>query len=285
MRTLGTVAAGHKPPAGGGGTVLLFDDFLGTSIDTTKWQVYDRIGDLVNSEVNCIVPANVRVAGSMLLIDSKAEAYTCSDTMPSRLSPGATPTTVTNMNMSYTSGQVAHVMPSFLYGRVDVRQRVCPIGRGTWPCIWMLGDGWKASQPYTANTPNGFDGWPNDQFWEIDIAEFMESQRIDVSQSVHYLLPGGYNATFAYDAATRFIVYRLDWSLNYLGFSVDYEDGTGFHLLHTETGSSEVPHTPGYLMIHTAIGGKGNPTTGGPSPDPATFPVTTQVDYVRITQP
>ena len=39
------------------------------------------------------------------------------------------------------------------------------------------------------------------------------------------------------------------------------------------------PNVPMYLVIHTAIGG-----IGGGDPDPATFPQTFEVDYVRITQ-
>jgi hypothetical protein len=37
-------------------TVNFFDDFLGTSIDTTKWTILDRLSDQANHEVNCVIP-------------------------------------------------------------------------------------------------------------------------------------------------------------------------------------------------------------------------------------
>jgi beta-glucanase (GH16 family) len=64
----------------------------------------------------------------------------------------------------------------------------------------------------------------------------------------------------------------LDWS-------VDAEDGKGFRKLYSVSGSKNVPNVPMYLVIHTAIGG-----TDGGDPNPATFPQTFAVDYVRITQ-
>jgi beta-glucanase (GH16 family) len=38
-----------------------------------------------------------------------------------------------------------------------------------------------------------------------------------------------------------------------------------------------IPNTPGYLIIHTAIGGSASTT-----PNPATFPQTMEIDYAQI---
>jgi hypothetical protein len=62
-------------------------------------------------------------------------------------------------------------------------------------------------------------------------------------------------------------------------WSVDAEDGKGFQWLYSVRGASRVP-VPMYLVIHTAIGG-----IGGGGPDPASFPQTFKVDYVRVSQP
>src|SRR2546430_17426195 len=43
------------------GTVIFFDDFLGASIDPTKWKVLNRLSDQANQEVNCVIPENVSV--------------------------------------------------------------------------------------------------------------------------------------------------------------------------------------------------------------------------------
>jgi beta-glucanase (GH16 family) len=271
VRTLGAVAAARTPPLV---DTVLFDDFTGSTIDTTKWDVYDRISDQVNSEVNCCVPANVSVSSSTLKIASRFEDHTCQDNAP------ASPTTAGPTLEHYTSGQIAQKTASFLYGTVTVRAKM-PGGFGLWPCIWMLGDNWKASQPLTANTPAGYTGWPTGGWWEIDIAEFMGDSRTQVNNSAHYPTSDGTHInTLPFDATTRFMVYRLQWSATSLVWSVDAEDGVGFRTLRTVTDTSRIPNTPGYLIIHTAVGGN---VVG--TPNPATFPQTMEVDYARITQP
>jgi beta-glucanase (GH16 family) len=271
MRTPGILSSAQR--------VILFDDFPGTSVDTTKWVVYDRVSDQVNGEGNCCVPANVRVSGSMLLIDAKHEDHTCVDCLPSRTSPGGTPAIEGPRLMNYTSGHVQQVAPSFLYGTVSVRAKI-PGGEGVWPCIWMLGDSWKASQPCTANTPAGYDGWPTGNWWEIDIAEWMSNVWDSMNCTCHYQVPGGFVTTLPYNATTRFMVYRLVWRPGSAKFFVDPEDGTGFQLVHEEAGAVDVvPNTPGYFTINMPVGGKAGPI------NPATFPLTMQIDWVRITQP
>ena len=82
-----------------------------------------------------------------------------------------------------------------------------------------------------------------------------------------------------FDATTRFMVYRLQWTPESLVWSVDAEDGRGFRRLYSVNGSTNVPNVPMYLVLNTAIGG-----IGGGDPDPASFPQTFEVDSVRITQ-
>jgi beta-glucanase (GH16 family) len=247
------------------GTVIFFDDFLGTSIDSTKWKVLDRLSDQANHEVNCVVPENVSVKDGLLEGVSKYEDRSCGDTLePARI-------------MHYTSWQIQQATEPFLYGTIDVRAKV-PGGVGTWPTIWMLGFEWQASQPYTANTP-GLQ-WPNAGWCEIDIAEFWQGGRRTVNTTVHYNRPGRLHIKeLSFDATTQFAVYRLEWTQGALIWSVDAEDGKGFRKLYVARGSRRVPNVPMYLVIHTAIGG-----TGGGNPDPSTFPQTFQVDYVRVTQ-
>ena len=115
-------------------TVIFFDDFLGTSIDTTKWTVLDRLSDQANHEVNCVIPGNVSVKDGVLEGISKYEDHRCGDSVES-------PKT-----LRYTSWQIQQATKPFLYGTIEVRAKV-PGGVGTWPTIWMLGHEWQASQP------------------------------------------------------------------------------------------------------------------------------------------
>ena len=178
--------------------------------------------------------------------------------------------------MHYTSWQIAQATAPFLYGTVEVRAKI-PGGIGVWPCIWMLGFEWQASQPFTANTPGH--NWPHAGWSEVDIAEFMNNSRTTVNNQVHFesanVGPGIKNLPF--DATTRFMVYRLQWAAGSMIWSVDAEDGNGFRTLSSLSGSS-VPNVAMYVILHAAIGGFAG------TPNPSTYPQTFQVDYVRITQ-
>ena len=256
---LGTAGSPKAP------VTIFFDDFAGTTVDPAKWTVFDRLSDQANGEVNCVAPQNVSVRDGLLEIVSKFEDRACGDT----LEPART--------LHYTSGQIQQATPPFLYGTIDVRAKA-PGGIGTWPAIWMLGFEWQASQPFTANTPEH--QWPKAGWCEIDIAEFWQGARREVNTTVHYNRPGGLHLQpLPFDATTRFMVYRLQWTPESLVWSVDAEDGKGFRKLYSVSGSKNVPNVPMYLVIHTAIGG-----IGGGTPDPASFPQTFEVDYVRITQ-
>ncbi len=105
-----------------------------------------------------------------------------------------------------------------------------PAGTGIWPTIFMLGYLWQASQPATANVPGN--NWPVGGWCEIDIAEFLNGGRNQVNNVVHYNTPGGTNLRpLPFDATTRFMVYRLQWTANSLTWSVDAEDGVGYRTL------------------------------------------------------
>jgi len=246
-------------------TVIFFDDFLGTSIDTTKWTVLDRLSDQVNHEVNCVVPGNVGVKDGVLEGMSKYENHSCGDSVdPPK-------------PMRYTSWQIQQATKPFLYGTIEVRAKM-PGGVGTWPAIWMLGHDWQASQPHTANVPGH--RWPNAGWCEIDIAEFWRGGRRRVNTTIHYNKPGGLHIKrLPFDATSQFAVYRLEWTQGALIWSVDAEDGKGFRTLHSVRGAASIPNEPMYVVLHTAIGGM-----GGGDPNPATFPQTFFVDYVRVTQ-
>jgi beta-glucanase (GH16 family) len=245
--------------------VVFFDDFLGSAIDTTKWTIMDRISDQVNGEINCCVPANVSVSGGLLSGVSKFEDHTCGDSQQA-------PTL-----MHYTSWHIQQKTAPFLYGTVEVRAKE-PGGTGIWATIWMLGYKWQASQPDTANIPGA--NWPSDGWCEIDIAEFWQNARSQVNCTVHFNTAGGLHLqALPFDATSRYMVYRLDWSPGSLVWSVDAEDGAGFRTLRTVTGAGSVPDVPMYVVINAAIGG-----IGGGTPNPSTFPQTFSVDWVRVTQ-
>lgn len=249
---------------------IFYDDFSGGAVDTTKWTVYNRLSDQVNSELNCVTPANVAVSSGTLKITGRFENHTCGDTTTAAPNP---------RTMNYTSGHIAQTTAPFLYGTIDVRAKIAG-GTGLWPCIWMLGYQWQPSQPFTANTPGA--NWPNGGWWECDIAEFLNGHRTLVNNALHFITAnrgGSGEKSIPFDATTRFMVYRLVWTATSMKWYVDAEDGLGFVNTLTFTGvaGTDIPDTPGFLVINMAVGGSGG------APNSATFPQTTEVDYARVT--
>lgn len=248
-----------------GTPILFFDDFPGSDIDAGKWTVFDRISDQVNGEVNCVIPANVSVASSLLSGVSKFEDHSCGDSIQSPVTE------------HYTSWQIQQVAPAFLYGTIEARMKL-PGGTGIWPTLWMLGYQWQASQPATANVAGA--DWPHGGWCEVDIAEFLSNARTTVNNQVHFesanVGPG--LETLPFDATSRFMVYRLQWSAGSMIWSVDAEDGVGYRTLSSLSGSN-VPNVAMYVVINAAVGG-----IGGGTPSSGTFPQTFQVDYVRVTK-
>jgi beta-glucanase (GH16 family) len=245
---------------------LFFDDFPGTSIDASKWTVYNRIADLVNSEVNGMVPEAVIVNDGLSIVSTYVSAgYSIGDSE-------SAPQTV-----FYKSGQIASKF-LFKYGTALCRAKM-PGGTGLWPLFWLLGYKWQYSQPFTANTPEH--DWPNGGWGEIDIAEFLAGSRTTDNCAVWFgnATTGNGSAsggTMPFDATSRFMVYRLEWYPNLLRWSVDAEDGNGFQTLRTVTDPTQIPNVPMYVILSTAIGGAAG------APDSATFPQTYSIAYVKV---
>ena len=247
---------------GAGTTYILDDEFSGSSVDLTTWAVLNRPGDLANSEVDGVIPANVRESGGLALIDTKFEDVTFG------------PDTY-----HYTTGQIEQKVVSFFYGDVQVRAKI-PGGTGTWPCIWMVGYKWQPTQESGTTVVPGSD-WPNDGWWECDIAEFMSGHRTLVNNALHFITAnrgGSGEKSLPYNATSRYMVYRLVWTPTSMTWMVDPEDGSGWQTTLTFTGvaGTDIPNTPGYVVLSCAVGGFGG------VPDSATFPVTFEIDYVRI---
>jgi beta-glucanase (GH16 family) len=254
-------------PAVAVASYVFFDEFADGSVDTSKWTIYNRCGDLVNGEVNGVIPANIRESAGTLKIDSKFETVVIGD---SETAPASYP---------YTSGQVSQ-KGLFQYGTIEVRAKICG-GTGPWPCIWMLGYLWQPTYPLTANTPGH--SWPNGGWWEVDIAEFMTGHRSQQNCALHFITAnrtGSGEKAIPFDATTRFMVYRLEWTPTSMVWKIDPEDGGGFDTLLTMSGTAgtDIPNTPAFLILHNAVGG-----VGGGTPSSGTFPVTTEIDYARIT--
>jgi beta-glucanase (GH16 family) len=215
----------------------------------TGWIALNRPGDGSNDEAQCYRPANVVEAGGSLIITSKVDS-SCA-------------------GHRYTSGMVQWKTANFTFGTLEFRARFAG-GVGTWPAVWMLGAGCQKSN---ASTPDnvGTCNWPGPGSQEIDVAEIYGGGRTSVHQGLITATgTSGCNATTT-DVSTNWHVYKLVWAPGSLTWKIDGRT--------TCTVRENVPITPMFVMINTALGG----SSGGTIID-STLPAQTFVDYLRVTK-
>lgn len=112
---------------------------------------------------------------------------------------------------------------AFTYGYVEIRAKL-PIGIGTWPAMWMLGQNITEPGGYWYDT-NGEVSWP--ACGEIDIMEHWGSNQNYVQSAMH--TPSSFGDTVnkggqtIATASSAFHIYALEWTPDRMIFSVDGE--------------------------------------------------------------
>jgi beta-glucanase (GH16 family) len=167
---------------------------------------------------------------------------------------------------NYTSARlITRGKASWTYGFFEIRAKL-PCGQGTWPAIWTLGTGGV---------------WPNDG--EIDIMEQVGSDPTRIFGTVHMLAGyggGGISGkTTVADPCGSFHNYQITWTANEIRWAVD---GVQYHrYVNPRSGTAAWPFdAPQYLLLNIAIGG----VLGG-TVDDRIFPVSMEIDHVRVYQP
>lgn len=165
---------------------------------------------------------------------------------------------------SYTSARLlSRNKFSFQYGKMEVYAKL-PVGVGTWPAIWMLGDNFTTV------------GWPT--CGEIDIMEHKGADLNRIHSSLHYLGRSGGNpvtaTTLIQNATSAFHLYSCEWSPQAIKFFVDG------NLYHTVANTSALPfNQPFFIILNQAMGG-----TFGGQIDPSFSTASFEIDYVRVYQ-
>lgn len=164
----------------------------------------------------------------------------------------------------YTSARlITRGKAQWTYGFFEIRAKL-PCGRGTWPAIWTLGSGGV---------------WPDDG--EIDILEQVGSNPSRVFGTVHTRVSGGSGTGGAIqvpDACTAFHDYQLHWTRDEISIGMD--GTTYYRYANPRSGRNTWPFdAPQFLLLNIAIGG----TLGG-AVDDTIFPVTMEVEHVRVWQ-
>lgn len=166
---------------------------------------------------------------------------------------------------TYTSARlITRGKAEWTYGFFEIRAKM-PCGKGTWPAIWTLGTGGR---------------WPEDG--ELDIMEHVGSKPEQVSSAVHVSM--GYagqavtGITPLKTACTEFNRYQMMWTSQHVTFGVNGVAHLVFPKM--DAGKRVWPFdAPNYLLLNLAIGGD----LGG-AVDDQVFPLSMEVDYVRVYQ-
>lgn len=239
-------------------TLLWSDEFDGTSLDTSKWDIQtgdgcaEGICGWGNNELQWYLADNITVNNGVLSITAKKQR---------------------KQSKAYTSGRMRTAgMPAsgeWTNGRFEARIKL-PEGQGLWPAFWML--------------PTNPDvGWP--MSGEIDILESTGQASMLAHGTIHYgeawpnnSFTGGHILKQPDKWSDGYHVYAVEWTPNEMRWYVDdvlYSVKTPADLADSSWWTFE--NYQYHLILNVAVGG-----TWGGTPDNTIFPVSMDVDYVRV---
>lgn len=175
-------------------------------------------------------------------------------------------------NGSWTSARlVSKQKGDWLYGRIEVKAKL-PVGKGTWPAIWMLPTDWE------------YGNWPASG--EIDIMEHVGYDPGVIHGTAHTQAYNhsigtqkGANIKIA-DAQSAFHVYAVEWDTEKINWYVD--DQLYFTFNNEHKTYKEWPFDKRFhLLLNIAIGGNWG---GAQGIDPSLTNASMEIDYVRVYQ-
>ena len=238
-----SVGAGATTPRAVTYTLIWSDEFDGTGVDGSKWNI-DNGNPGVNNEKEYYQAANATVTGGNLVITARQQSV------------GGQP---------YTSAKLeTYGKFSTTYGRIEARIKL-PMVQGTWPAFWMLGNSINQGTP-----------WPD--CGEIDIMEHVNTTNT-ILGTMHW---NGGSGHVQYGSSTTttpgdYHVYAVEWDAQGIRWYVDntlYVNGN----ISNNINNTGAFHNPFYIILNLAIGGD----LPGNTIDNSSLPTTMMVDYVRV---
>lgn len=255
-----------RPPAQlpGGWTYSWGDEFNGSKLDTKKWNY--ELGVVRNPGASqAYTKSCVKVERGMLVLYSRKKK-----TPNATYRPGSGQWNEQIKEQPFASGSVTTrgIRNFEAPGRLEFRARI-PKAKGVWPAIWTM-----HVNKYS---------WPANG--EIDILEHI-SQEPDRVYSIFRWGEGGSNrehkvirTTTIPDYSKDFHTYVLEWDDEKMSISIDDKEVGSVRISEADYPDGGNPlRTPCYIIINTALGGRGT----WPEPaDGADYPVKFEIDYVR----
>lgn len=256
---------GKAPQTLPGGWVYEWgDEFNGTKLNEKKWAY--ELGVVRNHGCSQTYTKDcVKVRNGKLILISKAQT-----TPNSTYKEGSDVWYEKIKTQPFASGSVTtrNVKHFEAPGRLEFRAKV-PKGKGVWPAIWTM-------------HVNNY-GWPANG--EIDILEHI-SQEPGTCYSIFRWGKNGGNQEHKVIRTTKFAdyskdfhTYVLEWDDNVMRILIDDKEVGRVNIADANYPNGDNPlRTPCYIIMNTAIGGKG---TWPEAADPKDYPVQFEIDYVR----
>ena len=265
------------------------DEFDGTDLDRTKWEVEESCWGGGNNERQCYTDRtrNVEVVNGLLRLVAYSETYTGAEFGQEQADRGR------QITQNYTSGKVRTLgLENWTYGRFEARIKL-PAGQGTWPAFWMLPQ------------DNQYGTWPLSG--EIDIMEAVnlganctdcENSTTEnrSSGAIHFGSPFPNNtfvstANTLPDAIDDYHVFAVEWGegrINWFVNDVLFQTRQSNEWFTDAVSKAENPNAPFdqdfYLILNLAVGGNYPENTNEQSFNPNSFPNQILIDWVRVYQ-
>jgi len=234
------------------------DEFSGSAVDESKWNIMHFDASWKNGEKECYVPNNVKVENGNLVLTATERSFrdwTCG-------------------NQQYFSGSIES-KTYFLHGTFEVRAKL-PSGDGLWPAIWLLGNDKEIAWPACG---------------EIDLMEVANKDPVGSKSTLHYgpRYGGSINLDFG---RTPNVPLKEDfhtWKIiRTADVIVMLFDGVEFgRKTRSEILATNYPHASTMfdaemrVIFNVAVGG-GFTGIGNRAPDMSTWDkATMEIDYIR----
>jgi len=254
------------------------DDFDGTAIDPTKWEVFTgNYGTPHRVQTYTNAPENVRVEKGALILEATLEDGQWYSGMVN-----------TNDVRGPDAARWATGNLGWTFGRFEIRARI-PHATGMWPALWMR------PIDYTYGVNDKGKGWPLNG--EIDILEYIGPDRNPESPGapINKLIANAHwqqdgkrkqrKGTFDLggpEAATAFVpewhTYAVEWTPHRLEYFVD---GQSYHVIEnwaSDTGGIGPFDQNFDIIMNLQVGG----WPGDPVPSSAGSQM--EIDWVRVYQ-
>jgi beta-glucanase (GH16 family) len=262
-------AGATAPDAGGadtGGWTLVWSDEFDTDGPPNPANWGFEKGFVRNEELQWYQPDNATVKNGLLVIQAQRQQVANPN-----YNAGSSDWKQNRQYAQYTSSSMTTSgKHDFQYGRYEMRARI-DTRQGSWPAFWTLGSATS---------------WP--QSGEVDIMEYYASKVLanvcapaaSTGYTCNWQSKSQALSSLGSDWSSQFHVWAMEWDAQKIDLYLDDQLVNHFVVPGATPSGVTNPFTTKkmYILVNLAIGANGGDPTN------TTFPITYEVDYVRVYQ-